>query len=1001
MFCENCGKKLIRGYQFCMECGTPVPPEVEQEQPADSAAQGGAESSAAQGANNAEIRSTPSVEPINNGSGTLVFCQTCGMHMQTSTTVCEKCGMPLGGSRPTVNVSNGNVPLVNNNPIENEFGGISGISDEDIGQINDLLGGGGLEASPQIAYNTPSSGGEMAAIGKSTQSEIDELTRQLESFGASTGDMPAIGVQPVAAEMRQPEPKVGEARELQDFAMDSAEAHSQVFTNPIDRSVPIIEGGSMDEDPSADISLDPYSFVNNVLEGTENAPAAPAVEEIAPAVEEIAPPMQPEDFAPSAPAVEEISPAVEEIAPPMQPEDFAPSAPAVEEIAPAVEEIAPPMQPEDFAPSAPAVEEIAPAVEEVAPPMQPEDFAPSAPAVEEIAPAVEEIAPPMQPEDFAPSAPAVDEIAPAVEEIAQPVQPENFDTEYIEPPVMPEYVPPVMPEYSEPADDETVILDGAPAVAETAESKPSSSAPQRAPSAPASDAPIQLARRPRDPNAPPEEDPVLGKLSYCRNCGQDMYEKETVCKNCGAPYRAPKKHDASLDNRLGGTDGKKKKTVPIIAGSAAVVCAAIVLLIVGVSGKKNKDNLTGNETLSVDTPSTSSAASTSAEPEDSTPDVVTVAPETEDVSAVTEPDEVTPPPTTEDDKPVVAGPETAESTDPAPDTSKPEPATSTPKPAASTSKPTATTTPKPNTTTTPKAAVTTTPKPAATGTVSAKAASLEKDREKIMDAVEKMAAEVGKIDMLAQNVIYTMENASGNAETARTGYYNRDFAKNIISSIDSGKSAVDTAISSAKPKNSELDSVYSQLSTLQKKYAAYYDFIKSPSGSTSKFTSSCSTYLSDFTSTLSSNFKYTKFTSSYTAYETAESYAAAMSDAIAAANNAVSAFSTLEGKLTELKKDNFDTNAVQTLSKSANSKTYANAAAYAQEVAAYRIMLANPPSDYSSAYSYLKTASDKLNALVGLYNMIQENDRSSFSSESSTSITAARSAISSATKEIS
>ena len=991
MFCENCGKKLIRGYQFCMECGTPVPPEVEQEQPADSAAQGGAESSAAQGANNAEIRSTPSVEPINNGSGTLVFCQTCGMHMQTSTTVCEKCGMPLGGSRPTVNVSNGNVPLVNNNPIENEFGGISGISDEDIGQINDLLGGGGLEASPQIAYNTPSSGGEMAAIGKSTQSEIDELTRQLESFGASTGDMPAIGVQPVAAEMRQPEPKVGEARELQDFAMDSAEAHSQVFTNPIDRSVPIIEGGSMDEDPSADISLDPYSFVNNVLEGTENAPAAPAVEEIAPAVEEIAPPMQPEDFAPSAPAVEEIAPAAEEIAPPMQPEDFVPSAPAVEEIAPAVEEIAPPMQPEDFAPSAPAVEEIAPAVEEIAPPMQPEDFAPSAPAVEEIAPAVEEIAPPMQPEDFAPSAPAVEEIAPAVEEIAPPMQPENFDTEYIEPPVMPEYVPPVMPEYSEPADDETVILDGAPAVAETAESKPSSPAPQRAPSAPASDAPIQLARRPRDPNAPPEEDPVLGKLSYCRNCGQDMYEKETVCKNCGAPYRAPKKHDASLDNRLGGTDGKKKKTVPIIAGSAAVVCAAIVLLIVGVSGKKNKDNLTGNETLSVDTPSTSSAASTSAEPEDSTPDVVTVAPETEDGSPVTEPDEVTPPPTTEDDKPVVAGPETAESTEPAPDTSKPEPTTSTPKPATSTSKPTATTTPKPNTTTTPKAAVTTTPKPAATGTVSAKAASLEKDREKIMDAVEKMAAEVGKIDMLAQNVIYTMENASGNAETARTGYYNRDFAKNIISSIDSGKSAVDAAISSAKPKNSELDSVYSP----------YYDFIKSPSGSTSKFTSSCSTYLSDFTSTLSSNFKYTKFTSSYTAYETAESYAAAMSDAIAAANNAVSAFSTLEGKLTELKKDNFDTNAVQTLSKSANSKTYANAAAYAQEVAAYRIMLANPPSDYSSAYSYLKTASDKLNALVGLYNMIQENDRSSFSSESSTSITAARSAISSATKEIS
>ena len=893
MFCENCGKKLIRGYQFCMECGTPVPPEEEeQEQAANGAAQGGSENAAAESADGAQVRSAPSVEPINNGSGTLVFCQTCGMHMQTSTTVCEKCGMPLGGSHPTVNVSNGNVPLVNNNPIENEFGGISGISDEDIGQINDLLGGSGLDAAPQMTYTSASSGGEMAAIGKSTQSEIDELTRQLESFGASTGDMPAIGVQPAPVQMRQPEPKVGEARELQDFAMESPE-HTHVFTDPTDRSVPIIEGGSMDEDPSADVSLNPYSFVNNVIEGTE---PAPAVEEIAPAVEEIAPPIQPEDFA----------------------------------------------------------------------------AAQAAPAVEEIAPTVEEIAPPMQPEDFAPAD--------------------------IEPPVMPEYEPPVMPEYVEPTPVESAPAPDMPTPpADEAHPAPEAPAQPIQPAQP--DKPIELARRPRDPNAPPEEDPVLGKLSYCRNCGQDMYEKETVCKNCGAPYRAPKKHDASLDNRLGGGEGKKKKTIPIIIGSAAVVCAAIVLLIVGTNANKNKDGLTGDETLSVNTPATSSEAVSTAQPEDTSSGALPVEPEpvTEDTPAVSESDAVTPPDTSDktDNRP--ADDPKSEEASTTPDTSKPKPATSTPKPATSTTKPA--TTPK-STTTTPKA-TTTTAKNTATGTVSSKAASIEKDREKIMDAVEKMAAEVGKIDMLAQNVIYTMENASGNAETARTGYYNRDFAKNIISSIDSGKSAVDSAISSAKPKNSELDSVYSQLSALQKKYTAYYDFIKSPSGSTSKFTSSCSTYLSDFTSTLSSNFKYTKFTSSFTAYETAESYAAAMSDAIAAANNAISAFSTLEGKLTELKKENFDTNAVQTLSKSANSKTYANAAAYAQEVAAYRIMLANPPSDYSSAYSYLKTASDKLNALVGLYNMIQENDRSSFSSESSTNITSARSAISSATKEIS
>ena len=31
MVCANCGKKLIRGYAFCLECGSPVPPEVLEE----------------------------------------------------------------------------------------------------------------------------------------------------------------------------------------------------------------------------------------------------------------------------------------------------------------------------------------------------------------------------------------------------------------------------------------------------------------------------------------------------------------------------------------------------------------------------------------------------------------------------------------------------------------------------------------------------------------------------------------------------------------------------------------------------------------------------------------------------------------------------------------------------------------------------------------------------------------------------------------------------------
>ena len=90
MFCENCGKALIRGYQFCLECGTTVPPEDEGAKP----------EIVEQESEEAEVSTGPRVEPLNGGDGTLVFCPNCGMRMQTSTTVCEKCGMQLKGGAP-------------------------------------------------------------------------------------------------------------------------------------------------------------------------------------------------------------------------------------------------------------------------------------------------------------------------------------------------------------------------------------------------------------------------------------------------------------------------------------------------------------------------------------------------------------------------------------------------------------------------------------------------------------------------------------------------------------------------------------------------------------------------------------------------------------------------------------------------------------------------------------------------------------------------------------
>ena len=133
MYCENCGKKLIRGYQFCMECGTPVPPEQsEDEAPAPA--------EAAQPDSGAEM---PGIKP-NSEEGTLVFCPTCGMRMQKSTEYCEKCGMKLGGN-------SGSVPLVNTDPIGG--GDFSGMSDGDIAQIYSFVNNSGFDGSG-ISYGT-------------------------------------------------------------------------------------------------------------------------------------------------------------------------------------------------------------------------------------------------------------------------------------------------------------------------------------------------------------------------------------------------------------------------------------------------------------------------------------------------------------------------------------------------------------------------------------------------------------------------------------------------------------------------------------------------------------------------------------------------------------------------------------------------------------------------------------------------------------------------------
>ena len=603
----------------------------------------------------------------------------------------------------------------------------------------------------------------------------------------------------------------------------------------------------------------------------------------------------------------------------------------------------------------------------------------------------------------APAPTAVAELeAPAYTEPEAPAYAEPEAPAYTEPEA-PAYTEPEAPAYTEP---ETPAYTEPEAPAYTEPEAPAYTEPE----APAYTEPeFTQPRRPEPEPAPAAESSEndgadLGKLVYCRNCGQDMYEKEAVCKNCGSPNKWNIK---PLKKNVSGSVAKSQKQptklfgifpIPTVIGAAVVVVGVIALIVATSTANKSEELVSqpATSTTASTVPDTPVEADENAEA--NVPDVPSVS-DVSDVSSV--PEEVNPIVTNESQPEPVATEEAAKpATAEVSDAESSRPADTSSSPAATpavTTRPNTSVTTRPNSVAT-SPAVTTTPKPAVTASepaaVSAKPSATvtneDKQREKILDAFEAVSAEVGKLHLYSQATSYAID----------AGFTKTKFTSGMTSVLSGGKSNVSSLVKNAKPSSRELSSAYSSLQKLYDLYTDYYTYVTGTSDSGSKYTSTADSKLSNFNSAAKSGLSFKSLqTGNQTSSDKSRQYADMLSNAASAASNAASQFNTVKNSVADLKSSKYESDVMGVIY---NDKTSAimKAAGYAQVVSNYDEMMSGAPAEYSSAKSSLTKAASDLDGMLGVFIDAAYNDLSGFKSEFSSYKTSVDKAVAAVNKAV-
>ena len=591
----------------------------------------------------------------------------------------------------------------------------------------------------------------------------------------------------------------------------------------------------------------------------------------------------------------------------------------------------------------------------------------------------------------------IDITAPAPTAVAEPEAPAYTEPEApaYTAPEAPAYTEPEAPAYTEP-EAPAYTEPEAPAYTEPEFTQPRRPEPEPAPAAESSE----------------NDGADLGKLVYCRNCGQDMYEKEAVCKNCGSPNKWNIK---PLKKNVSGSAAKSQKQptklfgifpIPTVIGAAVVVVGVIALIVATSTANKSEDLVSqpATPTTASTVPDTPVEADENAEA--NVPDVPDVS-DVSDVSSV--PEEVNPivtnesqpePAATEEAaKPATAEVSDAESSRPSDTSSSPAatPAVTTRPNTSVTTRPNTSVTTRPNSVAT-SPAVTTTPKPAVTvrepAVVSTKPSATvtneDKQREKILDAFEAVSAEVGKLHLYSQATSYAID----------AGFTKTKFTSGMTSVLSGGKSNVSSLVKNAKPSSSELSSAYSSLQKLYDLYTDYYTYVTDTSDSGSKYTSTADSKLSSFNSAAKSGLSFKSLqTGNQTSSDKSRQYADMLSNAASAASNAASQFNTVKNSVADLKSSKYESDVMGVIY---NDKTSAimKAAGYAQVVSNYDEMMSGAPAEYSSAKSSLTKAASDLDGMLGVFIDAAYNDLSGFKSEFSSYKTSVDKAVAAVNKAV-